>query len=223
MASAAAALVRTATGAAEAIEGAVRITASDVISVEVLPAILRDLNIKHPKLSLEILASNQSADLLRRDADIAIRMVRPTQSALLAKRVGDVMLGLYAHRDYLKRRGKPKSLTDIEGHAIIGYDRETVGVQTLRTLGLTLSREMFAYRTDNDLAHLNLIRAGAGIGICQVELAKRDPNIVHLLPDQFSFPLDTWITMHEDLRASARMRAVFDHLVEAMSAYAKGV
>ena len=78
------------------------------------------------------------------------------------------------------------------------------------------------YRTDSDLAQTNLIRRGAGIGICQIELAKRDPNLVHLLPDEFSFALDTWITMHEDLRASARMRAVFDHLVEAMSAYASG-
>lgn len=221
MASAAAALIRTASGAGDAIEGAVRLTASDVVGVEVLPAILRDLRAKHPKLSLEILASNQPADLLRREADIAIRMVQPTQSALVAKRVGDVMLGMHAHRDYIKRHGAPKSLDDVEGHALIGYDRETIAVQALRKFGLRLTREQFAFRTDNDLAQLNLIRSGAGIGICQIGLARRDKNLVRILPDDFSFPLGAWITMHEDLRGSARMRAVFDHLVEAMSAYAR--
>lgn len=222
MAAAAAAVLRITSGARDAVEGAVRITASEVIGAEVLPGVLRDLRAKHPGLSFEIVASNQSADLLRRDADIAIRMVRPKQGALLAKRAGDVMLGLHAHRDYLTRHGAPKSLADAAKHAIVGYDRETIGVQTLRTLGLTLTRDMFAYRTDNDLVQTNLIRAGAGIGICQVELAKRDPNLVRLLPDEFAFPLDTWITMHEDLRGSPRMRAVFDHLVEAMTAYACG-
>ena len=174
----------------------------------VLPSILRDLHAKHPKLSFEIVASNQSADLLRRDADIAIRMVQPRQSALLAKRVGNVMLGLHAHRDYLAQRGKPLNLDDVSDHAVVGYDLETLGVQTLRTLGLKLSREMFAFRTDNDLAQLNLIRAGAGIGICQIGLARRDPNLVRLLAKQFAFPLETWITMHEDLRGAARVRVV---------------
>lgn len=221
MASAAAALRRAASGAAGAIEGAVRITASDVIGAEVLPAILRDLRASYPGLSIELVTSNQSADLLRREADIAVRMAPPKQAALLAKRVGDVLLGLHAHRDYLARHGAPESLDAAAGHAIIGYDRETIGVRALRTLGLQLTRDQFAFRTDSDLAQLNLIRAGAGIGICQVGLARRDPGLVRLLPDQFAFALETWITMHEDLRGMPRMRAVFDHLVAAMSAYAQ--
>lgn len=222
MAAAAAALVRTASGARDAVEGAVRISASEVIAAEVLPAILADLLTVHPKLSFEIVASNQPADLLRRDADIAIRMVRPKQGALLMRRCGEVMLGLHAHERYLAAHPAPKSLDDIDGHAIVGYDNETLGVQTLQSLGLKLAREMFAYRTDNDLVQTNLIRAGAGIGLCQIELAKRDPNLVRLLAKDLSFGLETWVTMHEDLRGSARMRAVFDHLADAMTAYARG-
>jgi DNA-binding transcriptional LysR family regulator len=221
MASAAAALVRAVSGAADAVEGAVRISASEVIGAEVLPAMLRDLRALHPKLSFELVLSNQSSDLLRRDADIAVRMTRPKQTALVAKKAGDVMLGLHARRDYLKRHGTPKSLDDVDGHSIIGYDRETIGVQAIRAMGLTLTRDMFAYRTDNDLAQLNAIRAGCGIGICQVALAKRDPELVRLLPRAFAFPLESWIVMHEDLRSSARMRVVFDHLAEAMTAYAR--
>lgn len=222
MQSAAAALRRTASGAAETIEGAVRITASDVIAAEVLPAILRELHARHPGLAFEIVASNQSADLLRREADIAVRMVRPKQSALVAKRAGAVTLGLFAHKNYLKAHGAPKSLADTEGHALIGYDSETIGVQTMRALGLTLTRDQFAFRTDSDLTQINLVRAGAGLGICQIGIAKRDPNLVRLFPKSFSFALETWITMHEDLRGSARMRATFDHLAGAMSAYARG-
>jgi DNA-binding transcriptional LysR family regulator len=220
MQSAAAALKRTASGTTEAVEGVVRITASNVIAVEVLPAMLRDLRTKHPKLTFEVVASNESADLLRREADIAVRMVRPKQTALVAKRAGDVMLGLYAHRDYLAEHGAPKSLDDARAHTIIGYDSETPSVQMLRVLGLPLQRDQFAYRTDTDILQLNLIRTGAGIGICQIGLAQRDPNLVRLLPKAFAFPLDTWITMHEGLRAVARMRTTFDHLAEAMKDYA---
>ena len=220
MQSAAAAVKRAASGARDAVEGVVRITASHVIAVEVLPAMLRDLHAEHPKLAFEIVASNESADLLRREADIAVRMVRPKQTALVAKRAGDVMLGLYAHKDYIAKHGAPKGLDDTDGHAIIGYDRETLPIQTLRALGFQLNRDQFTYRTDSDLALINLLRAGAGVGVCQVAIAQRDPNLVRLLPKAFAFSLDTWITMHEDLRSIARMRATFDHLVGGMSAYA---
>lgn len=220
MASAAAALVRAASGSAEAIEGTVRITASVVIGAEVLPGILRALHSRHPKLSFELALSNETSDLLRRDADVAIRMTRPQQSALVAKRVGDVMLGLHAHRDYLKRHGAPQSLADSANHTLIGYDRDASAKQLARLLGLPVNRDMFAYRTDNELASLNAIRAGCGIGICQNGLALRS-GLTRLLPAEVNVPLETWIVMHEDLRSNARMRVVFDHLVEAMNAYAR--
>ncbi len=221
MQSAAAALKRTASGTKDAIEGAVRITASHVIAVEVLPAMLCALRAKHPKLSFEIVASNESADLLRREADIAVRMVRPKQAALVTKRVGEVMLGLFAHKDYLAAKGAPKSFGEAWNHAIIGYDSNTLALQSVRALGLDLNRDQFSYRTDNDILQLNLLRAGAGLGICQIGLARRDANLVRLLPDAFTFRLETWITMHEDLRSIARMRTTFDHLADAMSVYAK--
>jgi DNA-binding transcriptional LysR family regulator len=221
MASAAAAMQRTASADAEAIEGAVRIAASEVIGAEVLPGLLSDLKFKHRGLAFEIVTSNLSVDLLRRDADIAIRMTTPKQEALIAKRVGDVKLGVFAHRDYLARYGEPKALSDADGHVLIGFDNETIGVQAVRAFGIDLQRHQFGYRTDNDIAQLNAIRAGCGVGICQIGLGKRDPNLVRLFADQIEIPLETWITMHEDLRRSPRMRAVFDHLVAAMNAYTR--
>src|SRR3990167_2657861 len=142
MESSAAAMLRTASGNDDAIGGSVRITASQVIAVEVLPEILAGLSADHPDLDFELVASNETADLLRRDADIAVRMVRPSQSALVARKIGDIPLGMYARRDYLDRRGWPASIGDLEGHAIIGFDRETPSIQTLKTLGLELTRDL---------------------------------------------------------------------------------
>lgn len=221
MEAAAAALTRTASGSADALSGVVRITASDVIGVEVLPAILRDLRAAHEGLVFELVPSNETADLLRRDADIAVRMTQPKQSALIAKKVGDVMLGLFAHRAYLDRRGTPRRIEDLRAHALIGFDRDTGAAQIARAMALGLGRETFAYRTDNQLAHLALIRAGCGIGICQVGLGKKDPDLVRLFAKQVALPLPTWIAMHGDLRGVRRMRLVFEELAAAMAAYAR--
>lgn len=221
MEASAAAMMRAASGAEGEVSGAVRLTASEVIGVEVLPGILAAFSADYPKVDFELAATNETADLLRRDADIAVRMVRPSQGALIAQKVGDIQLGMYARADYLARRGRPESLEALADHAIIGFDRETTSVQALQGIGLKLKREMFAFRTDNDLAQFAAIRAGFGIGICQTNLARRHPDLVRLFPEEMRFSLETWITMHEDLRGNRRMRLVFDHLVTAMSAYAK--
>ena len=221
MEASAAAMLRAASGADGEIAGAVRLTASEVISVEVLPPLLAEIGAAHPQIDFELVATNRTADLLRRDADIAVRMVRPSQGALIAQKAGDIQLAMYAHRDYLARRGRPDTLDALQHHALIGFDRETVSVQSLQGLGLALRREIFALRTDNDLAQLSALRAGFGIGICQTNLARCCPELVRLFPEEMSFHLEAWITMHEDLRGNRRMRLVFDHLAAAFTAYAR--
>jgi DNA-binding transcriptional LysR family regulator len=222
MESAAAAMVRAVSGPTQQLAGAVRITASDIIGAEVLPLILRDLRAKHPGLVFEVQLSNQNVDLLRRDADIAVRMVQPKQEALAARRIGDIPLGLHAHPDYLARAGVPRSLEEIrDSHALIGFDRVTAFVDLLAGHGLKLSRDMFAYRTDNDLAQLSAIRSAFGIGVCQTGLALRTPRLTRVLADAFSVPLGVWVVMHEDLRGLARVRAVFDHLVAGLGEYVR--
>ena len=124
MAAAAAALARAASGEASAEHGVVRVTASEVIGAEVLPKILADFRREHPRVELELALNNRNEDLLRRDADIAVRMARPTQRALIARRIGKARLGLYAHRDYLAKFGAPKSIADIGAHRLIGFDRD---------------------------------------------------------------------------------------------------
>lgn len=210
-----AALLRAASGAEE-VSGTVRITASEVVGAEHLPPILAALRRAHPTLAIELVLSNAVSDLLQRQADIAVRMVEPTQQALVARRVGAVTLGFHAHRDYLAARGVPTTARDLLAHDLIGVDTETPAVRAVLSRMPGLTREAFGLRTDSDLAQLAAIRAGCGIGVCQVEIARRDPNLVRVTPDLFSFALPLWVAMHEDLRGGARYRAVFDALAEGL-------
>jgi len=222
MAAAADALVRAATGEASEARGTVRLTASEIVSIEILPQILAEFREKHPRITVELVVSNRTEDLLRRDSDIAIRMVPPVQAALLQRRIGVIELGLHARADYLERHGTPARPEDLHGHSVVGVDRAVAIAEMMQRRGLLPANLAFALRTDNDLAHLAAIRAGFGIGVCQVGLARRTPGIVRILPESFSFPLETWLAMHEDLRRVHRMRLLFDHLADGLGDYIAG-
>jgi DNA-binding transcriptional LysR family regulator len=217
MASAAEALLRTASGESDQVRGVVRVTASHVVGAEVLPPILTRFHEAHPEVIIELNLSDRQEDLLRGDADIAVRMARPTQTALTARRVGAVPVGLFAHRRYLERHGAPVRLEP--GLAGIGFDRNVEMLSALRDMQLPLTREHFAFRSDNDLAQLAALRAGFGIGGCQYGIARRDPDLIPVLNDAFRFDMEVWVAMHEDLKSSRRMRLMFDALVEGMADY----
>lgn len=214
-----AALRRAASSHGKEVRGTVRLTASEVISVEVLPPILAALRHRHPELRVELVLSNKADDLLQREADIAVRMFRPLQDALVAKRVGSIELGLHAHQSYLATHGAPKSVDALADHTLIGFDQESAYVRNVLKQLPWLSRAILALRTDSDLAQLAAIRAGFGIGICQVALAARDDALVRLLPRQFALKMETWVAMHEDLRASPRCAVTFSALVAGLGAY----
>jgi DNA-binding transcriptional LysR family regulator len=219
MSSSAAALLRAAEGQGAGIQGTVRVTASEVMGVEVLPPILAQLQGTYPDLKIELVLSNRVQDLLKREADIAIRMTQPKQEQLIARHIGGVKLGLFAHKKYLRKRGTPLALAELAGHALIGFDEETPFVRAARKGFPLWSRDNFAVRTDNDLAQLAMIRAGSGIGICQAALAARDPQLVHLLLDVLPMSLETWLTMHEDLRNNPRCKVTFDALLLGLQNY----
>ncbi len=215
-----AALRRTASGAVGEIAGTVRVSASEVVGIAHLPPVLAQLRRDYPRLTIELVLSNALDDLLQREADIAIRMVQPTQQALVTRKVGHLTVGLHAHRDYLDRRGVPHDLAALEHHDLIGYDSETPAIRALAARFPALARSAFALRTESDVAQLAAIRAGFGIGICQTVLAARDPDLVRVMADAFEIDLGVWITMHEDLRTSPRFRAVFDALATALAGVA---
>ena len=226
LAATAAALLRAASGhgsADRAVRGTVRVTASEIVGAEVLPPILARLRESHPALVIELVLSNRLEDLLQREADIAVRMVRPVQEALVARRIGAIELGLHASRDYVARQGTPAGMQALAAHALIGFDRETAFIRSFTRRMPALRRSAFALRTDSDLAQLAAIRAGFGVGICQVGIARRDGNLVRILPRAFSLKLDTWLVMHEDLRHSARCSVTFDALATGLQQYIAGM
>ncbi|HVL57639.1 MAG TPA: LysR family transcriptional regulator [Burkholderiaceae bacterium] len=216
MAAAAAALARTATGGAGEIAGVVRLAASATVGAEVLPPILAEFIERHPAIRIELTLGSRNEDLLRRDADVAVRMNRPVQQALVARKLGDLRIGLYAHRRYAQRRGLPRSVEEFASHCGIGYDRMPMP----QVRGVPLPRERFGLRCDNELAQLAALRAGIGIGACQAGIARRDPELLPVLADAVRLPLPMWLVMHRDLRDTPRVRALYAHLADRLAAYA---
>jgi DNA-binding transcriptional LysR family regulator len=216
MAASAAALVR-ALGPGDGERGVVRVTASEVVGAMVLPPMLAALREAHPGIALELVLSNRNDDLLRREADIAVRMARPTQGALHGRKLGVVQMGLFASKAYVQKHGRPTRLEDRGGHTFVGYDHLPSYAGRM-TSDLPITRALFEIRCDSELAQLMLTQAGAGIGACQTALARR-LELVPVLPGAFGFPMETWVVMHEDLKAVRRVRIVFDALAAGLSDY----
>lgn len=214
----AAALMRVASDRTGELHGAVRVSASEIMCVEHLPPIFAALRRVHRGLVIEMVSSNAVQDLLQREADIAVRMTEPLQEVLIAQRLPPVELGLYAHRDYLLERGMPASFASLAEHDLIGFDRETPALRALLQRFPSFRRSEFALRSDSDVAQLAAVRAGVGIGMCQVAVARRNSQLIRVMPDLVSIELGLWIVMHGDLKTSARCKAVFDALVDGLSA-----
>lgn len=216
----AAAFSRLALGSVEAIEGTVRIAASEVVAACVLPDMLARLGMEEPGIEIEIVASNQVENLLRRDADIAIRMVEPAQRELVARKVADIALTLCAATVYLDTHGRPRQASELAGHRLIGFDRSDEIIRGFSASGLTLERSNFRVRADNQIVHWQAVRAGNGIGIAQRPLVMREAGVEQVLPD-FPLPvLPVWLAMHRDVRTSLRLRRVADFLNDELKRYA---
>lgn len=201
------------------LRGVVRVSASEIIGAEVLPPLIARIKEDYPQVTIELALSNRIHDLLNREADIAVRMTRPVQEQLIARRMGSIEIGLHASHAYLARHAAPNSIESLLTHTLVGFDKMTPFILQALKHYPSLNREIITVRTDSDVAQLNLIRAGAGIGMCQVQLASSPVPLQRLMPDFFAFHLDTWLVMHEDLRHSKACKAVFDILAEGLQAY----
>lgn len=212
-------LHRIASDPGDTVAGTVRITASAVIGVEVLPPIMAGLKARHPALDIELDATDAVSDLLRHDADIAVRMVRPLQSTLIARRAATVPLGLFAHRLWLEATGGPASLAALlRDRQLIGYDRQPTLIEALAAQGVEAERRDFGFRSDSTLAQLAALRAGLGVGVCQVPLAARDPHLVRVLPG-VAAELEIWVVSASELRTSSAVRACRELIVAGLEDY----
>ncbi|WP_375449439.1 LysR family transcriptional regulator [uncultured Devosia sp.] len=217
MGAAAEALSLKAQGRSQQLFGTVRITASVIVANLMLPPIVAALRQAEPSIQIEIVASDANQNLLRRDADIAIRMADPTQNALIARKLGDTAMGLFATRDYFERRGRVASKHDLRQHDLIGLDRSDLLIRAFAGHDIHLTREEFALRTDDGMLTWNLLLAGTGIGIAQVVLAKRHPELEQVDGGLRLGALPVWLVMSEEVRSNARIRRVADFLSGALS------
>lgn len=204
---------------AGSIAGTVRLTASEVVSAHVLPPLLADLAQRHPEVQIELVASDAVDNLLEREADIAVRMVRPTQAALITRHIADWPLGFFAHRDLLARGAPMSTPARIDALRWVGFDQATTLVDGFRAAGYAVDRRFFAFRCDNQIVDLAAVRAGIGVGIVMAPLARRMPELVQVLPEIALPVLPVWLTAHRELRSSRRLRVVFDTLADGLRAW----
>lgn len=196
--------------------GTIRLSASEIVGVEILPKVLGQFRMAYPSIAIELVISNEQDDLLTRSADIAIRMTPPTQERLICKRLGTAVLALYAHQNYLAARGRPERPDDLETHDLIGIDRDLHRLQDYQLGDLPLTSSDFSFRSDSDLGQLAALRAGLGIGVCQSVIAVRDADLEPVLQSDISFELPVWLAKHEDMKRDPIVDVTYRYIAEAL-------
>lgn len=201
----------------EEVSGTVRITASEVMSAYVLPSIFLRLRAMYPAIEIELVASNAVGNLLTREADIAVRMVKPAQQGLVTRKVAQYSLGFFARRDYLAMQqaaGMPQALAQLHW---VGLDQSTQLIDGFRKAGIKVDKSTFAFRTDNQIVGWQAVLAGLGVGIGMKHVARQFPQLEQIMEGQPLPELPVWLTAHRELRSVPRIRAVFDFLAEALA------
>ena len=217
MGAAAEALGLAATGRAEAVGGVVSVSATDMVAAQLLPPLVRQLREQEPGIAIEVIASNAMSDLLRREADIAIRHVKPEQPDLIARLIREARASFYASEDWVKAHGHPRSAEDAAHLAFVGSDRNGQYLHYLRQHGLPVTEDSFSCYADHNVAHWALVRQGMGIGAMMEEIARATPGIVRVLDDVPPVRFPIWLVSHRELRTSRRIRVVFEALAQGLA------
>jgi DNA-binding transcriptional LysR family regulator len=207
-----------ATGQSQAVDGVVCVSATEVVAACLLPQVLRQLRLSAPGIVIEVVTSDALSDLRRREADIAIRHLRPEQPDLIGRWVRDASAGFYATHDWVQQHGHPRTAADAAGHAFVGVDRAGRYLAMLRQLGLPLEAWNFCCYAENTLSHWALVRGGLGIGAMMDEIAAMAPEVVRVLDAVPPIRFPIWLVTHRELRTARRIRLVFDLLAEALGA-----
>lgn len=202
--------------------GVVRVTASEIVACFALPEVLTSFVEEHPEVQIEVDATNEVSDLLARKADIAIRMTRPAQPGLIARRLADVPGGIYASRSYLARHAPPQRLEDLRTHRLVGYDASMLILRAAKRAKFALAREDFAFRCDHQIACWRMVQAGFGIGVVARFVGDADPGAVRILPKIPAPPMQMWLVARADLRTTPRLRAAYDWLASRLPAATAG-
>lgn len=210
-------MVLAAAGRAQEIGGRVSISATDAVSAYLLPGILERVRLRAPHVTVVVVASNALSDLRRREADIAIRHVRPTEPELIGQRVNEMTAHFYASNTWIAANGEPRSLSELAEVLALGFEPVEQYVEQLRAIGVEISAARFRIVSDNAVVLWELVRQGAGVGMMLREVAERTPELVRLMPELPGIPVPVWLVTHREMRTSLRVRMVYDVLAEELS------
>lgn len=218
MGSAAEALSLAATGRSQAVGGVVSVSASDMVADRLLPPLVRRLRKREPGIAIEVIATNALSDLQRREADIAIRHVKPEQPDLIARLIREATACFYASEDWVQAHGHPRTVEDAAHLPFVGSDRTGQYLSYLRQHGLPVTEANFSCYADHSVAHWSLVREGMGIGAMMDEIARDTSGIVRVLDDVPPVRFPIWLVTHRELRTSRRIRVVFEALAQGLAA-----
>ena len=210
------ALARIVAGSAQARGGLVRIAASRIIATHVLPDIIGQLQRLHPHIDIAVVASDETSNLLRREADIALRHMRPEQASLVARKIGESRIRPCASALYLERHGTPKNPEELLHHRLIGADHDQTFLDSIEQLAIAYDVDInsvrMAVRSDDFSTRFAAVRAHLGIGFSPSHAIDRFEDIVNV-PIDLPIPnLPLWLVVHREVRTTPRIRAVYDAL-----------
>jgi DNA-binding transcriptional LysR family regulator len=209
-------LALVAAGHADTAEGLVSISASDAVAAWVLPPLLRRVRAEAPGLRIEVVSSNALSDLLRREADIAVRHVRPEEPDLIGRRLRDHQASFYASTEWVARNGHPRTAVEARSAELVGFDRERRFSDHLAGIGLMLDPAHFPVLSANSVVAWEMVRAGLGIGVMMDRIAEQTPGVVRVLDGLPAIPMPIWLVTHRELHTARRIRVVYDLLAEAL-------
>jgi DNA-binding transcriptional LysR family regulator len=201
----------------ESLEGNIAITATEMMAVFILPPLIQKLRKLEPGISIELISSNQASDLMRREADIAIRNFRPSQPDLIAKKIKNLNYNLYATPEYLASIGNPKTAKAFSQAEFIGFNRASHLIEILNDKGFTISDRNFSVKSESSFSNWALVKQGLGLGGMQEDIGDADPFVERALPN-FSLPqTELWLVAHRELKVNKRIRMAFDFLASELS------
>lgn len=203
------------------ISGEVALAATDLMSAAILPGILSPLREIAPGITIRVIESNHTLNLVQREADISIRHARPNEQELIARHVGDLRANLYASSNYLDTAGRPRTLREVADHSFIGIPDPDHLIAPLHNLGIPLCAESFVIQPHSSMVTWEMVKAGHGVSMLPEVLGGKEPGVEKVLGDVPSLEFPVWLVTHRELQTSPRIRTVFDFLANQLGEVAR--
>ena len=203
-------------GRVQEIGGRVSISVTDTYAAYILPRIIERIRSDAPQITIQVVASNELSDLHRREADIAVRHVRPDRPGLVGQHIRDTDARFYASEDWVARNGLPKSPADLAKAGLIGFD-DPQFAGALREIGIPVDAGDFRIVSESSVAIWEMVKGGIGVAAMLREIADRTPGVINLLPDLTPIPVPIWLVTHQEMQSSPRIRLVQTILAEELT------